>query len=174
MKYLVRLFVTIFAFFYISLSSAEISIVFVNMEKVMNQSKAGKSITLKLEEIHKGNIKLFKETEESLKKEENDIIQKKNILSNEEYNKKIELLRQKVAKYRKNRQDRINSINQKKMEASSKLLKALNPILSQYSKDNQISLILQKKNIVLGKTDLDITNKIIEIADAKIKSISLD
>ena len=174
MKYLVRLFVTIFAFFYISLSSAEISIVFVNMEKVKNQSKAGKSITLKLEEIHKGNIKLFKETEESLKKEENDIIQKKNILSNEEYNKKIELLRQKVAKYRKNRQDRINSINQKKMEASSKLLKALNPILSQYSKDNQISLILQKKNIVLGKTDLDITNKIIEIADAKIKSISLD
>ena len=174
MKYLVRLFVTIFAFFYISLSSAEISIVFVNLEKVMNQSKAGQSITLKLEEIHKGNIKLFKETEESLKKEENDIIQKKNILSNEEYNKKIELLRQKVAKYRKNRQDRINSINQKKMEASSKLLKALNPILSQYSKDNQISLILQKKNIVLGKTDLDITNKIIEIADAKIKSISLD
>ena len=31
-----------------------------------------------------------------------------------------------------------------------------------YSKENGISIILQKKNIVLARTDLDITDKIIE------------
>jgi outer membrane protein len=60
------------------------------------------------------------------------------------------------------------------MESSSKLLSIINPILSDYSKENDISIILQKKNVVLAKTDLNITNKIIDILNSKIESINLN
>ena len=49
-----------------------------------------------------------------------------------------------------------------------KLLEAINPILTEYSTKNSISIMLQKKNIVIGDTRLDITSKILEIINTKI------
>ena len=38
-----------------------------------------------------------------------------------------------------------------------------------YDKDNNISLILQKKFLVIGKSELDITDKIMKIVNEEIK-----
>ena len=60
------------------------------------------------------------------------------------------------------------------MKATSNLLKEINPILSNYLKENGISIILRKQDIVLARTDLDITKQIIEAIDLKIKKIDLN
>ena len=174
MKYLVKIFVIIIFLFCNNLSYAENLIVYIDMEKILNESKSGMSINKQLEKIHKVNIKEFKEIEEVLKKEERSIIAQKNILSKEDYTKKIKILRDNANSYRKNRQEKINLLTKKRMESSSKLLSIINPILSDYSKANNISIILQKKNVVLAKTDLNITNKIIDILNSKIESINLN
>ena len=174
MKYLVKIFVIIIFLFCNNLSYAENLIVYIDMEKILNESNPGMSINKQLEQIHKVNIKEFKEIEEELKKEERSIIAQKNILSKEDYSKKIKILRDKTNNYRKNRQEKINFLTKKRMESSSKLLSIINPILSDYSKENNISIILQKKNVVLAKTDLNITNKIIDILNSKIESINLN
>ena len=54
----------------------------------MRSSNAGKSITSQLENNHKKNISKFKKIEEELKKEESEIISQKNVLTNEEFEKK--------------------------------------------------------------------------------------
>ena len=174
MKYPVKIFVIIIFLFCNNLSYAENLIVYIDMEKILNESKSGMSINKQLEKIHKVNIKEFKEIEEELKKEERSMIAQKNILSKEDYTKKIKILRDNANSYRKNRQDKINLLTKKRMESSSKLLSIINPILSDYSKVNNISIILQKKNVVLAKTDLNITNKIINILNSKIESINLN
>ena len=174
MKYPVKIFVIIIFLFCNNLSYAENLIVYIDMEKILNESKSGMSINKQLEKIHKINIKEFKEIEEELKKEEESIIAQKNILSKEDYTKKIKILRDNTNSYRKNRQEKINLLTKKRMESSSKLLSIINPILSDYSKVNNISIILQKKNVVLAKTDLNITNKIINILNSKIESINLN
>ncbi len=174
MKYLVKIFVIIIFLFCNNLSYAENLIVYIDMEKILNESNPGMSINKQLEKIHKVNIKEFKEIEEELKKEERSIIAQKNILSKEDYSKKIKILRDKTNSYRKSRQEKINLLTKKRMESSSKLLNIINPILSDYSKENDISIILQKKNVVLAKTDLNITNKIINILNSKIESINLN
>ena len=84
------------------------------------------------------------------------------------------MINNKIDQYKKNRQEKINLVTKKKIDATQKLLIELNPILLDYSKENAISIILQKKNIVLARTDLDITDKIIEIANTKIKKIDLN
>ena len=174
MKYPVKIFVIIIFLFCNNLSYAENLIVYIDMEKILNESKSGMSINKQLEKIHKMNIKEFKKIEDELKRKEESIIAQKNILSKEDYTKKIKILRDNANSYRKNRQEKINLLTKKRMESSSKLLSIINPILSDYSKVNNISIILQKKNVVLAKTDLNITNKIINILNSKIESINLN
>ena len=55
-----------------------------------------------------------------------------------------------------------------------KILKDLSPILAEFSKENNISIIIDKKNIIVGKTELNITEKILNVLDSKIKKIKLN
>ena len=54
------------------------------------------------------------------------------------------------------------------------MIKKLNPILEEYSKKNSIRLIVQKKHIVIGKKEDDITKDILGLVNEKIKNIKID
>ena len=87
MKYNVRFFVIILITFCITIAKANdfSSIVYINMDKVMKKSAAGKSLIEQLEKIHLSNIAEFKKIEDSLKSEESSIMSQKNILSEDEF-----------------------------------------------------------------------------------------
>ena len=174
MKYLVRYFFIIFVIFYSNNSYSETLIAFLDMNKIMLQSEAGKSITIQLEKLHKKNIDTFKKKEEELKNKETSIVSQKNVLSNEEFEKKINSLRKEANEYRIKRRDLINSLTEKRVEAQNKLIKTLNPILAEYSKKKSISMVIQKKNIIIGKSELEITNDILKILDKSLKTIDLN
>ena len=165
----------IFFIFFSKISlSHEKSVVYIDLNKIMNNSIAGKSITSQLENNHKKNISKFKNIEEELKKEEAEIISQKNVITKEEFEKKIIDLRDKANKFRKERNDNINNLNNQRLEATSKMITLVRPILSEFSDKNSISLIIDKKNIIIGKTLLDITDDILKIIDEKIGKIQLD
>ena len=165
----------IFFIFFSKISlSHEKTIVYIDLNKIMNNSIAGKSITSQLENNHKKNILKFKNIEEELKKEEAEIISQKNVITKEEFEKKIIDLRDKANKFRKERNDNINNLNNQRLEATSKMITLVRPILSEFSDKNSISLIIDKKNIIIGKTLLDITDDILIIIDEKIGKIKLD
>ena len=175
MKYPLSFFVIILITFCTTISKANefSAIVYINMDKVMNKSFAGKSLIEQLETIHQSNIEEFKKIEDSLKWEEESIMSQKNILSEEEFAKKINSLKKKISDYKKNRKIKIDSVSKKKVDATTKFFEILNPILADYSKENSISIILRKKDIVIAKSDLDITDSIIELVNLKVKKISL-
>ena len=169
----------IFIFFFLiiipfNLSYSEEKIVYINIEKIMQNSKAGKSIKNQLDKMAKDNLSKFKKMENELKDEENKIISKKNVLSKEEFEKQINDLREKAKKYRNTRNKNVNDLTNKRIEATAKILAKLNPILAKYSEKNGISLIIQKKNIIIGKSELDITDEILKIVDDKINKLKLD
>ena len=165
----------IFFIFFSKISlSHEKTIVYIDLNKIMNNSIAGKSITSQLENNHKKNISKFKNIEEELKKEEAEIISQKNVITKEEFEKKIIDLRNKANKFRKERNNNINNLNNQRLEATSKMITLVRPILSEFSDKNSISLIIDKKNIIIGKTLLDITDDILKIVDEKIGKIQLD
>ena len=165
----------IFFIFFSKISlSEEYKVVYVDLNKIMHNSIAGKSITSQLENNHKKNISKFKNIEEELKKEEAEIISQKNVITKEEFEKKIIDLRDKANKFRKERNNNINNLNNQRLEATSKMITLVRPILSEFSDKNSISLIIDKKNIIIGKTLLDITDDILKIIDEKIGKIQLD
>ena len=165
----------IFFIFFSKISlSEENKVVYVDLKIIMNNSISGKSISSQLEKNHKKNIIKFKKIEEELKNEEAKIISQKNVISKEEFEKKIIDLRNKANKFRKERNNNINNLNNQRLAATAKMITLIRPILSEYSDKNSISLIVDKKYIIIGKTVLDITDDILKLADEKIGKIKLD
>jgi len=175
MKFKSLLLLLLFLIFFSKISlSNENKLVYIDLNKIMNNSIAGKSITSQLEDNHKKNISKLKKIEEKLKNEESEIISQKNIITKEEYEKKIIDLRSKANKFRKERNNNINNLNNQRLEATAKIINLIRPILSEYSEKNSISIIIDKKNVIIGKTALDITDDILKIVDEKIGKIKLD
>tara|TARA_B100002052_G_C15304298_1_gene342527 strand:- start:168 stop:365 length:198 start_codon:yes stop_codon:yes gene_type:complete len=62
----------------------------------------------------------------------------------------------------------------KKIKFNNLLLEKLNPIISTYVEKNSINMVLPKKMIIIGKKDLDITEKILEALDKSVQKIDFD
>ena len=152
----------------------DLKVMYVDIDKVINQSIAGKKVTSQLENLNNSNIKKFRQKEDKLAAEEKAIIKQKNILSKEEFEKKVIILRADIKNFRNEVNVSKKELDKKRVEATNKILSNLNPILSEYSSKNSISLIIQKKNIVIGKSNLDITKPILNLLNAKIKSVKLN
>ena len=174
MQYIKYLIIIISIFLLQSSNLLAEKIVYLNIEKIMKESKAGQSIIKKINETNQKNLKKFKKIEEDLKNDEQDLIAKKNILSEEEFKKKFDLLKKKINDYKILRQNSIQDITAKRKNASSEFFKKINPILGKYATDNEISFILQKKNIIMGKTELDITDDILKIVDNEVSKIKFE
>ena len=172
MKKIILIFFVLFT--QINLLNAEINVVFIDMNKVMSTSKPGSSILKQLNDLNNKNLKTFQDKEKFLKEKESKIISQKNILSEKEFQAVVDELKLQISKYNDSR-NKANS-NFKKLSSSStaRFLKLINPILKKYADENLISVILQKKNLVMGNRELDITDEIIKIVDTSIKEFKIE
>ena len=118
--------------------------------------------------------KKFNESANKLKEEENKIISQRNALSKEDYNKKVDALRKKVFELNKNRDKSIKDLAKKRKKAGDEMLKNLNPILGKYMEENNIAVVIDKKNVLMGNKKFEITSQIIEILNKEFKSINLN
>ena len=149
-------------------------IYFVDMKKVLNQSKAGKGAQEFLKKKLNEETKKFDKQQAALKKEETELIAKKKLITPEEYKKNINTLRQKNISHQKDRQKAANEIFKKKEKARLELNKALKPILEKYMSENNITMVVDKKSVIVAKTDIDLTEKILKLLDKELKSINLN
>ena len=171
MRYFLSLFI-VFLIFSVSVS-AEQKIVFVDMDKLVSVSKPGSSIFNQLKDINKKNSDFLKEEEKRFKEKEKKLIAQKNIISENDYKNKVNELKSEINIYNQNRNEKIKKFNKLKVENTNNLLKLINPILAKYSIEKEISIILQKKDLIIGKTELDITEEIITIINNEIKEFKI-
>ena len=171
-----KFFFLIITFVFVSLFNvvkADINIAFIDMDKIISTSKPGLFFLTQLQDLNKKNIEKFQKKEKLLKTQEEKIIAQKNIISEEIFKKEIEILRSDIKIYNDYRNKTIANFNKIKIDNTNKLLQLINPILENYSNENSISIILQKKNLIIGKTKLDITDQIILIVDKNIKEFKI-
>ncbi len=148
-----------------------LNISFVDIDKIISQSNAGKKVQESFDKKIKKENEKFAKIEKDLKNKEQDILKKKNILSKEELDKEIIDFQSTLSKFRKQRADFNRSMAKKNLETTNKMVNEINKILTKYASDNSISLVIQKKHIIIGKSDLDITDKILKEFNDKIKSV---
>ena len=166
-KRIITTLIVLFSFYTFSYSQDKI--VYLDLDKVVNNTKAGKSIIDKLEKSKKVALQKFERKEKDLKKKEDEIKKQKNIISEDELKKRLVEFRKEVSSFRQNRQKLINEFNQKRKAEFNEFFKKITPIIENYVSEKNIDILLDKKNIFVANKKNNITQEIIKIIDSKIK-----
>ena len=152
---------------------AEINISFVDVDYIYSNSKIGKKIDNKLKsEKQKINDKLTS-YQKNIKDEKEKLINQKKIISEEKFKNQAIDLEKQIKKYNKLISDNNNSFIKYKAEIKSLFLKKLMNIVREYAEVNSIQLILNKKDIIIGQNDMDISNDILKLVNKKMNDIKL-
>ena len=174
MRYLKTILLTFIIVFISTQSKSELKIAIVEMDTLLRDSLVGKSLQKQLSTIEKNNQKFIEKNKKELNLKKNKINAQKNILSPEEFNKKIVELNKEFESFKINVKKKIQSSQSKRDIAMKKILEKLNLILSEYSNKNKITFILDQNNIIIGRTDLNVTSEILKLLDQKLTKISLN
>ena len=164
-------------FFFIILTNfayAEDKVVYLDVNLLLSESEVGKYVNSNLKKISDDNNEEYKKFEAELKSDEEKLLTQQNILKKEDYEKKISELRNKFKSYQEKKNNKNKELNLLRNNAGNKILKSINEIMTEYSKKNSISLVIQKQSIIIGKTELDVTNDILELLNKKITKLELN
>ena len=163
------LFFLILNFFFSNITNSNNNIAFLDVQYIIDKSNLGvqykKKIDQKVKEIKSKLIN----SENKIKKKEIEINNKKNILKKEEITVMINELNNDLKEYNILRKSLNEDLIKEKRLYSKKILEILNPLLTNYVETNNIKLVIEKKNILVGVKTLDITAQILEIFNKETK-----
>jgi len=144
--------------------NAETKIAFIDIDYLMKNSNIGKISLKKLENLNNKNIKILKENEKKLKQEESLLLQKRDIISQEEFENEIKILRTKIKEFNANKENIVKEYNKFKNQELKNTLEKFNKKIQEFMSQNSIEMVLDKNNIYMGSVSSDITkNVLVEI-----------
>ena len=136
-------------------------VVYLDVQFIIDNSKLGVFYKDKLLKIKNQNKTKLIAQQQKIKNEENEINKQKNILKKEEIDNKIKNLNQLLNKYQNDLRENNKALSVEQKKYTNMILQNLNPIVTKYVKDNNILIVLDKKNILVGSKTLDITENIL-------------
>ena len=169
-----KLFIISIFFLVYSFNSYADNVYFIDFTKVLNTSKPGAEAQKKLKQKVVSETKKFNTLEQDIRKKESKIISLKKEISTEDYRKKVESLRKEVGELQKNKQNSFSNIAKSRNAAKDNLIKALKPVIKNYMSENKISMVLDKKGVILGDQTLEITDQIISILNKNLPSLNIN
>ena len=164
-----------FVFFFINViisTNVKAKIAYIDINYILKTSEVGKFLNAHIEKKKNKYTKKYKEIENDLVEKEKTLIAQQNILNKEEFENKVQILTNEVQIYKKEKKSFANNLNDFKIENTKKILEALNPIITNFVNLNSISIVIPKKNIIVGKKNLDITDQILILLNKKINKLN--
>ena len=165
--------ITFIVLFSLNNLKADEKISYLDIEFILANTLAGKSLLENLKKVEDTKINEFKANDLKFQNNEKKILAKKNIISNEEIKKEINALQIEFQKYKKEKTKEIKILEKKKNKNIINFLNLINPIIEKYMTDNSIYILIDKKNVFIANKDYDITKKLIELIDNQIKTVAI-
>jgi len=160
-----KTFISLILFFFLYNTNvfSQCTIAFIDLNYIYSNSKVGKKI---IKEIDNKQLKInedFKEYQNKLNKEKDDLLAKKNVLEKDEFKKRITELENNLIKYNQEISKKNKNLLDFRKKSKNDFAKSLRSTLEKYAKEKKISLILRKEQLLLGESGLDITKEILEL-----------
>jgi len=166
-------FLTVIILLSINNLKAEDKVAYLDIDFILTNTLAGKSILNTLKKQEEVKISKFKTNDEKFKNNEKKILAKKNLVSNEEIKKEMKALQIEFQKYKINKNNEIENLKKKRNINIMNFINLINPIIEKYMTDNSIYMLIDKKNIFIANNNYDITKKLIELIDNQIKTVEI-
>ena len=142
-------------------------IAFINLEFLFENTNLGKKISNDLKLLNSKNIDQLKIEEKKLIDKENEIKKTQNIISEDELKSKISNLKNEVNSFNKKKKDVFSKFDEEKNKQLNMFFQKITPIIENYMTDNSINILLEKKNIFIGKSNIDISKDILVLINNK-------
>ena len=140
---------------------ANTNIKFIDIEFLIQNSVEGKKLIKELDKRKIDNSNLLKKKEDLLRNKENELKKKKNIITNDDFNKEVSELRNDIDLFNKERKKINNEFNKYRIKKLSILVDEFNKVINNYIDNNSVDIVIDKKNLYMGKESSDITSEIL-------------
>ena len=165
---------TIFIFLIVTNQTlAQEKVVFIDINFIFKNSIVGKELNEKIAKKENEINLEIKKFKKDIEVEKNEITSQKNVISVEEYNKKIKILETKIKEMNDLILKKTNELNKFKKNVETSFSKELNLIVEKYSTENSIDMILDKSNILMARKELNITQQVINLFNENVKEINI-
>jgi outer membrane protein len=160
-----------FIFFFLSINLVISSepIAYIDMDFIIKNSEIGKKTLNSINILNEKNINELKKKEKILKDLESKIISKKNIISKEDFNNEVLLFKEKASKFKEDQSKMVEDFNNFKKRELDGILSKISPIINTYMEKKSVKILLDSKNILIGRSNLNLTNEVIKEINEKIK-----
>jgi outer membrane protein len=170
MKYFNRLILIIIIFFsFINTSISKENIAFVNVDYLIQNSNIGKKSLANINDKDKKNLDNLKKKNKILQDLESSIKKKKNVISDEAYNKEVIDFKKKFQEFSKEKNKIVKEFNVFKKKEIENIFKKINPIINNYMEENSVNLLFDSKNIFMGAKKLNLTEDILKKINNELK-----
>lgn len=170
MKFIKILFiVNLFILSLLSSSYANEKSAFIDIDYVIKNSNVGKRVLDKISKQNEKNIKKLKKKNDSLKDLESQIKSKKNLISEKEFNNEVLSFQNKVKTFTDEKNLLVKEFNDLKKKEINNIFKLFEPIIESYMKENSIHILLDTKNIFMGKKESNLSDDILKKINIEIK-----
>jgi len=157
-----------------SFSYSENKVGYIDVDKILSNTISGKSLFEQFNVLKKTQLDQIENEGKKLKEEENKILSTKKIISQEEYMKKVNIFKEKILSFQKEKNNTIDNLNKKRNNEIIRFLKMVDPLIRLVMEENSIDILIEKKNIFIAKSNTDITDIVIEKTDKNIKSFKIE
>ena len=170
MRYFNRLILIITIFFtFINASISKENIAFVNVDYLIQNSNIGKKSLANINDKDKKNLDNLKKKNKILQDLESSIKKKKNVISDEAYNKEVIDFKKKFQEFSKEKNEIVKEFNIYKKSEIENIFKKINPIINNYMEENSVNLLFDSKNIFMGAKKLNLTEDILKKINNELK-----
>ena len=149
------------------------NIAYANLDLIIQNSEVGKKIISYFSDKNEKMINEFKANENIIRDKEKSLISQKNVIEPDEYIKKIEIIKKEIQEFNNKSKKQLRELNQEKETVSKSFLIEVNKILKEYAEKNKIDIIFSSKQMLIGKSSLDLTENILKNVNKKIKNFEI-
>ncbi|MDC0895656.1 OmpH family outer membrane protein [Candidatus Pelagibacter sp.] len=170
MRYFNRLILVIIIFFtFINTSISNENLGFVNVDYLIQNSNFGKKLLANINNKDKKNLDNLKKKNQILQDLESSIKKKKNVISEDAYNKEVIEFKKKFQEFSKEKNKIVQEFNIFKKKEIENIFKKINPIINDYMEENSVNLLFDSKNIFMGVKKLNLTEDILKKINNELK-----
>ncbi len=150
------------------------NIAYANLDLIIKTSNVGKKIISYFSEKNDEMMKEIKTNEIKIREKEKKLIAQKNLLQEEDFSKKVNNIKQEIQDFTNRSKDKINSLKKERQAVSNAFLIEINKVIKEYAEINKIDMILSSNQMLIGKSSLDLTEKILQNVNKNIKNFKIN
>jgi outer membrane protein len=146
-------------------AQAGIKIGYVDLQKVQQESKAGKDAYKTMEKLFKDKQAQLDQRQNEIEKMMGELDKQSALLATEVRKQKEEKLQKDYKELQRFKSDSEEELNKKKAEMAKQMFQEVSAVINKFGKEEGYTLILERSVVLYAPEAVDITDKIVKAYD---------